>query len=432
MNERRELIYESIIRDMSEGIITIGLSGVIETFNPAAERILRKKREEMLGRRYATVFIRDRSNDVFNQAVLDAMYDPLAKHEAIVPYHDGEQTKQLYMVTSFLLHEGQKIGTIVVFGDITELAELRIRYAQDIALLMDSLVKALSTAIDERSHYNANHTRNMVRMAEAFLSWMADNGDPWHYDEDERHAFIMSVSLHDVGKLSVPLEIMDKATRLGPKMEKIRERFKRLKLLDRIAILEGRLSAEDYDRARSEEEEILAFISKVNEEGFLPEEDLERIKSLSTRTFVDEDGETHRLLSEDEVTMLSIRKGTLTTQERSVMQGHAASTWNILSQVRFPKKYENVPVWASCHHELLDGTGYPNRIFMQDISREERLLTILDIFEALTARDRPYKPPIPLAKAWAILDSMVQQHKLDGELLAAFRESGAWKQIVDP
>ena len=173
------------------------------------------------------------------------------------------------------------------------------------------------------------------------------------------------------------------------------------------------------------------FVSKPAADGFLPDEDLDKVQELAAKTFTDEKGITRRLLTDDEITMLSIRKGTLTAQERNQMQGHAASTWNILSQVQFPDDYANVPTWAASHHELLNATGYTKGLAGNEIPREVRLLTILDIFEALTAKDRPYKPPIPLEKAWKILDSMVREGALDGEMLAEFRESGAWKQIAD-
>ncbi|MBR3334385.1 MAG: hypothetical protein IKG23_08865 [Clostridia bacterium] len=230
------------------------------------------------------------------------------------------------MVTSFLFREDQKIGTIIVFGDITELSELKVRYAKDIETLLDSLVRALSTAIDERSHYNANHTRNMVKMAEAFLDWMESQGNPWQYDEIRRRVFIMSVGLHDIGKLSVPLEIMDKATRMGPKLETIRDRFARLRLISRIAMLEGRITDAEYEKTVKEAEGNLAFICRVNQGGFLPDDDLQRVRELGQKTFEDEDGERKRLLTDEEVTMLSIRKGTLTDGERRLMQGHASST----------------------------------------------------------------------------------------------------------
>ena len=149
MAGNRELIDESIIRDMSEGVMTIDLNGVVDSFNPAAERILGKKKDEVIGYHFARIFIGDQENDVFSQTVLDALYDPAARHEQIVSWHNEGQVRELYLVTSFLFHEGQEVGTVIVFSDITELAELKVRYAQDIEDLLDSLVKALSTAIDD-------------------------------------------------------------------------------------------------------------------------------------------------------------------------------------------------------------------------------------------------------------------------------------------
>ncbi len=428
MNENRERINESIIRDMSEGVMTINMGGVIDSINPAAERILGKTKDEVLGKKYIRVFMKDKANDVFNQAVLDAMYDPDSKHEKIVSWNNGSQTKQLYMVTSMLFHENQKMGTIIVFGDITELSELKLRYAQDIEKLLHSLVKALSIAIDERSHYTGNHTRNMVDMAEAFLDWMEANGNPWNYDDSQRSEFIMSVGLHDIGKLTVPLEIMDKATRLGPRIEVIKERFIKIKLLYKIAMLEGRISEEEYLKKVDAADDEYTFIVHVNMIGYLPDADLLKVRCLSSETFVDENGKNQRLLTDDEIAMLSIRKGTLTAEERSIMQGHASSTWNILNQVSFPVEYKDVPRWAAAHHEFLQGGGYPNGILGSEIPKEVRLLTILDIFEALTAKDRPYKPSIPIEKAWKILDSMVKEGSLDGELLEAFKKSHAWER----
>ena len=307
-----------------------------------------------------------------------------------------------------------------------------IKHEDQIEALLDSLVKALSIAIDERSHYTGNHTQNMTSMAEAFLDWMEKNGNAWQYDETRRRVFLMSVGLHDIGKLTVPLEIMDKATRLGSALEPLRERFTKLNLLNRIALLEGRISEAEYTKNEKEAEENLAFILYVNTAGYLSDGDLDRINDLAARTYTDENGTTQRLLTDEEITMLSIRKGTLTTEERNVMQGHASSTWNILNQVQFPAQYAYIPLWAASHHELLQGNGYPNGYAGESIPREVRLLTILDIFEALTAKDRPYKPSYSIEKAWEILDSMVREGSLDGELLALFRESRAWEAILSP
>ena len=305
-----------------------------------------------------------------------------------------------------------------------------IEHEDQIEALLDSLVKALSVAIDERSHYTGKHTQNMTQMAEAYMDWMEAHGNAWQYDETHRRVFIMSVGLHDIGKLTVPLEVMDKATRLGPILTDIRERFARVRLLDRIATLEGRISEAEFLQKQKELEDTLAFIERVNAGGYLSDENLDKVNALRVKTYVEEDGTNRQLLTDDEIAMLSIRKGTLTAEERSLMQGHASSTWNILNQVHFPAQYAYVPMWAASHHELLLGNGYPNGISAASIPKEVRLMTILDIFEALTAKDRPYKTPYPLETAWDILDGMVREGSLDGELLASFKESRAWEKIT--
>ena len=111
------------------------------------------------------------------------------------------------------------------------------------------------------------------------------------------------------------------------------------------------------------------------------------------------------------------------------MENHVVMTARILEQVSFPKAYNQVPAWASAHHELLNGRGYPNHISGDEIPCEVRLLTILDVFDALTARDRPYKPGMPVEKALSILESMVDEGSMDGEILGLFRESRAWEEL---
>ena len=304
------------------------------------------------------------------------------------------------------------------------------QYAEQINTLLDSLVGTLSTAIDERSHYNANHTRNMVAVGERFLDWLDKTDNPWKFDANKRRTFLMSVWLHDVGKLVVPLEVMDKETRLGPALETVRRRFAAIGLLDRIAHLEGRIDAEEYERRNGERSDALAFVERVNRAGFMPDKDLEAVAALAKRSYIDENGEEQPWITENERVCLSIRKGTLTDEERSVMQSHVVVTGRILSQVTFPKIYAQVPKWAAAHHELLNGRGYPDHIKAEDIPPEVRLLTILDVFDALTARDRPYKPSMPLEKALSILHSMVEEGGVDGGILKLFEESRAWEAVL--
>ena len=304
------------------------------------------------------------------------------------------------------------------------------QYAEQITGLLDSLVGALSTAIDQRTPYNANHTRSMVKYAARFLDWLERTGNEWSFDTDRRRSFLLSVWLHDVGKLVVPLEVMDKPTRLGSGLERLENRFAAMALLDRIALLEGRLDEAGFSAAAAEREEALDFIRKANTAGFLPDESIARVEELARRTYTDENGSVRPWLTEEERTCLTIRKGTLTAWEREIMESHVTATARILEQVAFPRQYAQVPEWAAAHHELLNGTGYPDHRTADSLPREVRLLTILDVFDALTARDRPYKPPLPVEKALAILRDMARTGGLDESILALFEESRAWEEIV--
>ena len=430
MKRQDDLIRESVIRDMSEGVVVLGLDGSIQTVNPAAERILGRSAEALLGKKIATAFYEYRENDAFNQVVLDAVYDPTSLHRHLVPFFTGSETRQLHMMTSYLWDGDTPVGIVVVLGDVTELAELKIQYAQQITTLLDSLVTALSTAIDERSPYTANHTRNMVKMGDAFLDWLDAMGNPYRFDEDKRHAFLMSVWLHDVGKLTVPLSVMDKATRLGDELERVEARFEKLRLLARIDWLEGRISQDEYEKYQGRHAAWLDAIRRINTAPFLPEDDLKLVQEIAKARYTDESGDELPVLLPSEAEKLLIRKGTLTDGERKVMQGHVNATRRILSQVKFPEAFAMVPDWASEHHELLGGAGYPLNISGDLIPWEVRLLTILDIFEALTAKDRPYKKPIPVEHSLNILRDMAQEGSIDGEILGLFARSRAWEAVL--
>ena len=430
MDINTDLLYQRILQDLAEGVMVLTLSGRIGTMNPAAEKILGCSLEQTKGMSTVKVFFKYSENDAFNQAMLDAVYDPESKHHRLVPYYTGSETRQLHMMTSLLRDGDEPVGVIVVFGDITELAELKIQYAQQITALLDSLVTALSTAIDERSPYTANHTRNMVKMGEAFLDWLDDTANPHRFDEDRRHAFLMSVWLHDVGKLAVPLSIMDKATRLSYRLERIETRFEKIQLLNRIKFLEGGIPQEEYESRKALYENWLKQLQRINTASFLTEKDETLIREIEKATYVDAEGTTQPILTPKEVEDLLIRKGTLTNEERMIMQGHASATRRILSSVKFPEAFSMVPDWASEHHEFLSGAGYPLKKHDGEIPPEVRLLTILDIFEALTAKDRPYKKPIPIEKSFDIMRSMVREGNLDGEILALFEKSKAWEAVL--
>jgi len=135
-----------------------------------------------------------------------------------------------------------------------------------------------------------------------------------------------------------------------------------------------------------------------------------------------------RLLTDEEFKCLSIPKGTLTNEERKIMESHVTVAKRMLEKIRFNSRYKDVPAWALSHHELLDGTGYPQGLKAGEISLEARILTILDVYDALTATDRPYKKAMPPQTALNILEKMAEEGKLDKQLVAAFKESRIWEE----
>lgn len=236
----------------------------------------------------------------------------------------------------------------------------------------------------------------------------------------------MSVWLHDIGKLITPIEIMDKQDRLAGNYDRIMDRLQKIRLLTRIARLEGSISEEEAAERLEAIRQAADLVKTVNGTGYLTDELAAQVEQLAARTYVEEDGTTRPWITPQEREQLMIRKGTLTKAERAIMQDHVKKTRMMLEQMALGDDYKDVLTWASQHHELLDGSGYPKGLKQEEICPEVRLLTILDVFEAMTANDRPYKKPMPAEHAFSILHSMADQGQIDADLLNLFEQSKAW------
>ncbi len=296
-----EVIMEGIIRGMTEGVIIIGLDGRVLYSNPSASDILKIPQEELASRKLASVFYKYSENERFNQTVIDALIHPDRENYDLVPYYTGTEFRHLHVMTSVLWVDGSKFGIIMMISDVTELASLRIQYTQQIAALLDSMVKAFSTAVDGRSKYTANRTRNMVNLASAFLDWLEETDSPMKFDSTVRYTFMMCVWLHDVGKLTIPLEVMDKATRLGDHLDALEQRLRRIHLLDRIAMLEGRMDPGDFQEAENARDELLRNILRINTAGYLGNDDLEYIAKVAGLRYTEEDGTEAPVLTDEEL-----------------------------------------------------------------------------------------------------------------------------------
>lgn len=317
-----------------------------------------------------------------------------------------------------------------VISSLASQAAIRLtnlNYSREIVTLLESMVQVTSTAIDARSPYNANHSKNMAKYGGNFLQWLQEKKHPYQLTEDERKELLMAIWLHDMGKLVTPLEVMNKPTRLGPAEEKIKDRFRIMSLLNELRFAQGNMDQNTYQTSSDELRDAEEIIFQANSAGFLKDDLLQKIQNIGQKTYIDEKGSEKPWLTEQELHALSVRKGTLTAEERVVMENHVVMTEKLLSQMHFTREYSHVREYASSHHELLNGAGYPRHLVAEQIPFQVRVLTILDIFDALTAKDRPYKAPMSTEQAFSILDSMARDGQLDGDILELFKESKAWE-----
>ena len=168
------------------------------------------------------------------------------------------------------------------------------------------------------------------------------------------------------------------------------------------------------------------LILEATTKGILDEETVGKLKEAGAIECMTADGSTVPLLNDEELEAITVVRGTLTSAERHIIESHVSLTAKLLSKMEFTGDYKPVPLWAGGHHELLDGSGYPDHLKADMIPWETRLLTIIDVYDALTAEDRPYKPPMAPEKAFAVLEDMAEHGKIDREILDGFRESNAW------
>lgn len=310
---------------------------------------------------------------------------------------------------------------IRALGAIAAIELTNLSYVEALKAQIYSFVEALTTALEERTPYNALHTRNV----EKYASLLADHITKLHkegkcgctFDPSRKEQLMLAALIHDIGKMVVPLSIMNKATRLDTRIEKVDDRFKLLRALYEVDLLRGRITPEEYEAAVGDLDAELAFIHEMDVIERVSDEDCEHIRKLAEKRHVGEDGEVLFYLTKKEAECLSIRSGTLTVQERREMENHVVMTSKILEKVQFYKGFSMVPKWVGAHHEYLDGSGYPNGLKGDELDLETRLLTVVDIYDALVATDRPYKQPISRQGAIQILKDMAQRGKVDLQLV---------------
>ncbi len=372
---------------------------------------------------------------------------------------------QSFLTLPMLNHENELIGVLQLINaqdpssnQIIEFSKISQRIAESLASqaaialtnnkligqfreLFESFINLISEAIDKKSPYNGAHCRRVptLTMMIADAACQADYGifKDFELDEDERYELKIAGLLHDCGKVTTPVHVIDKATKLETIFDRIHlvnTRFEVLKrdaeitfLNQKIAAIEsGNMSViEDLEanlqQKLAQYSSDQAFLRVCNIGGeFMSDEYKERLQQIAQYRWHDPQGLEANFLTENEVYNLNISRGTLTAEERKIINDHIVVTIEMLEQLPYPRNLRRVPEYAGGHHERMDGKGYPNGLTRDQMSLPARMMGIADIFEALSAKDRPYKKGKTLTECLQILGKMSLGGHIDPDLFNLF------------
>ncbi len=388
----------------------------------------------------------------------DASTGYRSKSMLVIPMRNYEN--EIIGVLQLINRQDNESGEVIAFSKEDEsntmslasqaaVAITNTRLVKDLESLLESFIKTIAVAIDEKSPYTGGHVRRVAEITMLIAETINSDKDGVYkdifYNQDQLKELYFAAWMHDVGKITTPEFIVDKATKLETIFDRIgsvRERFEILKrdyeiefLKSKMELLQNKIMSKDEKIEKLKEltsnletniktlDEEFAFIEQSNIGGeFMSDDKIERIKTIAKRQ-ITINGEFKDLLSGDEIMNLSIRRGTLTDSERQKINDHATMSLKMLQSLPFPKKLRKVPEIAGAHHEKLNGKGYPQGLSADKIPLEGRILALADIFEALTAADRPYKKAKTLSEVKKILSFMIKDYEIDENLLKFFYEN---------
>ena len=294
--------------------------------------------------------------------------------------------------------------------------------------LFESLIKLINTAIDDKSPYTGGHCERVpeltMMLAEAVHAAEYGPFKDFRMDEADRYELKIAGLLHDCGKITTPVHVVDKATKLQTLFDRIAlidVRFEVLRRDAEIALLRQQISESAYWERLQQLESDQQFIRQANLGGeFMSEQDVARVRKIASYRWRNASGEDCDFLSAEEADNLCITRGTLNADERAIINHHIDVTIQMLEALPWPRHLQHVPEYAGGHHERMDGKGYPRHLTREQMSVPARVMAIADIFEALTASDRPYKPGKTLTEALTILGRMKQEQHVDPDLFDIF------------
>ncbi len=371
-----------------------------------------------------------------------------AKSMLVIPMrnHESEVIGVLQLLNARNYETGEvaefpanEIEIITSLSSQAAIAITNMRLIKGLEDLLNSFVQSIADAIDEKSPYTAGHILRVAgltdRIAKKLNECSTGKFSDVTFSQEELAEIRMMAWMHDIGKISTPEHVVDKSTKLEAICDRIELITHRIEILKRDLVIEqlkqrlgDEVSEIISDHSLQEKldklDEHLEFLKNVNHGGeYLTIEKMKKIEILSSLYF-ELEGNTTPLLNIDEVENLTISNGTLTARERRIIKNHVNTTIKMLEGLPFPKKLKNVPLFAGMHHEKLDGSGYPKGLTASEIPLQARILAIADIFEALTATDRPYKKGKRMSESMRILADMTKQNHLDSDLCDFVVESG--------
>ena len=391
----------------------------------------------------------DKSTGFRTKSVLSV---PLKNHEddiiGVMQLINATETERNEVI-SFSTEMQKQVESLASQGAV---ALTNKRLVAELKNLFESFIKLIATAIDKKSPYTGGHCERVpeiaMLLADAVEKTKTGKYKDFTMNEDERYELYIAAWLHDCGKVATPPHVVDKGKKLETitdRIEVVDTRFEVLKrdteiklLKKKINILKDSNNNIAIDKAEASYKESIEqldddqrFIQKTNRGGeFMEEDDQKRIEIIGSYKWKAK-GKKINFLDTDDIRNLQIPKGTLLPEEREIINDHIVITIDMLEKLPYPKKLRNIPEFAGGHHEKLDGTGYPKGLTGDQMSVQAKIMAIADIFEALTAADRPYKDGKKLSQAIRIMGLMKKDCEIDKELFEIFVKKGVYKLYAE-
>ncbi|HOT76218.1 MAG TPA: HD domain-containing phosphohydrolase [Candidatus Wallbacteria bacterium] len=315
---------------------------------------------------------------------------------------------------------------------------------KEIENLFEAFVRYSATAIDERDPCTGGHSRRVVLYSVGLAAALGT------FSQAQIKEIKYAAWLHDIGKIGVREAVLSKENKLTNteidvvrcRLNMICEMMQKDAYEQALQLMASKSDAceglviqslkENVSRFKDEVTNDFNYIAQINVPGFMTDEKIRRLEAIRNKKYINSQGQAFEFLSQFEYENLMVIRGNLTNYERMEIESHVTKTYEILKHIPFTRELKNVPEFASKHHEKLDGTGYPNRILAANIPVQVRIISIADIYDALTAQDRPYKKAMPAEVALKILKEEAAAGKLDKELLDLFIAEEVYKLSDDP